>query len=39
MNVKRDDVGIHRGELLQTLHAVAREIDLELGDVGQHAAQ
>ena len=39
MNVERDDVGIDGGELLQTLYAVAREMDLELGDVGEHAAQ
>ena len=37
MNVERDDIGIDGGELLQTLHAVAREIDLELGDVGEDA--
>ena len=38
MNVERDNIGIDGGELLQTLDAVAREMDLELGDVGEHAA-
>ena len=31
--------GFESGELLQRLHAVAREMDLEIAGVGEHAAQ
>ena len=39
MDIERDDIGLDGGELLQTFQAVAREIDLEVGCVGEDAAQ